>query len=95
MFGEIVIISLVLAGLSVGIRSVIRGSSLSPGTRGSRLVSCTVTKGTGLVEVATGKMSREGFHVLDRLRIGKCSNWPLHQDCGQGCLKQIGPQRAI
>jgi hypothetical protein len=95
MVGEIILLSVVFAGLCFGIRGFIRGSSHSPRARGSRLVTCTVTKGHGLVEVAVGAMSREGFPVLDRFRIGTCSNWPMHQDCGQGCLKQLEARRAV
>jgi hypothetical protein len=95
MVGEIVLLSVVFAGLCFGIRGLIRGTSHSPRARGSKLVTCTVTKGTGLVEVATGTMSRQGFPVLDRFRIGICSNWPIHQDCGQGCIEQIEARRAI
>jgi hypothetical protein len=95
MVGEIVLLSVVIAGLCFAIRGFIRGSNHKSRARGSRMVTCTVTKGHGLVEVATGTMSREGFPVLDRFRIGTCSNWPRHQDCGQGCLKQLGAQRAV
>jgi hypothetical protein len=95
MVGEIILLSVVIAGLCFAIRGFVRGSDHKPRARGSRLVTCTVTKGHGLVEVAVGAMSREGFPVLDRFRIGTCSNWPRHQDCGQGCLKQLGAQRAV
>ena len=93
MAGEIVLLIVVFSGLYFGILGLIRGFNPSAQARGSRLVTCTVTKNHGLVEVAAGVMSKEGFPVLDRFKIGKCSNWPMHQDCGEGCLKQLAAHR--
>jgi hypothetical protein len=94
MVGEIILLLIVGIALCIGIRNLVRGFSHSARARGSRLVNCTVTKGHGLVEIAAGVMSKDGFPVLDRYKIGKCTNWPKHRDCGEGCLKQLTVHRA-
>jgi hypothetical protein len=83
-----VLFLMIFAGLYFGIRGI-RGSNLSSRARGSRLVTCPEIKKLAVVAVAAGAMVVEGFPVLDRLRIGECSRWPMRRDCGQDCLGQI------
>jgi hypothetical protein len=73
------------AALYFGIRSI---SRFSRGL-GPRLVTCPETKQPAIVEMAAGVEGREGFPVLDRLRIRECSRWPFRRDCVQDCLRQI------
>lgn len=88
MVGEFVLLLIVVSGLYLAIRGFIRGSSQLPQARGSKLIACPVTKKPAIVQVAAGVMSKEGFPVLDRFKIGECSLWPA--ECEQGCLNQLG-----
>ena len=94
MAGEIVLLSIVFAGLYAGIRGIFQGFNLSPQARGARLVTCPESRKPAVMAVAAGAISREGFPILDRYRAGQCSLWPEMQNCGQSCLKQAGARAA-
>ena len=89
MVGPAIVMLVVFAGIFYGVRAIFGGDNSSLKGRGSRMVTCPVTKKAALVAVALGTMSKSGYRVLDRLRIGECSRWPVSQDCKQECLKQI------
>jgi hypothetical protein len=57
--------------------------------RGKRVVNCPETRKTEAVDVAARTVAASGFLGSRTLRLDRCSRWPEHQDCGQGCLKQI------
>jgi len=59
------------------------------GFRGKRLITCPETHQTETVEVAAGEAAVGAFLTEPTLRLKECSRWPIRQDCGQECLKQI------
>jgi hypothetical protein len=95
MVGLAILLLIVFAGIFYGARAIFGGDNSSLKGRGSRMVTCPMTKKAALVAVALGTMSKSGYRVLDRLRIGECSRWPLSQDCKQECLKQIEARAGI
>jgi hypothetical protein len=80
----IVVLGVVLLGYRVihGIRVYFRFC-------GTRLVTCPETHETAVVGLAARSMGMEAILDEPCLRLGKCSCWPKHEGCGQGCLRQI------
>jgi hypothetical protein len=62
--------------------------------RGTRLVTCPETGKPAVVAVAAGSMGLQAILNDPCLHLSECSRWPMRQDCGQDCLKQIeAPQQ--
>lgn len=70
-------------------RGVFAAVDSAAGHRGTRFVTCPELSRPAVVSIAIGTLTPEGYRVLDRMRIGECSNWPARQNCAQECLKQI------
>ena len=60
--------------------------------RGTRLVTCPETHKPAVVEVAAGSMGLQAILNDPSLHLSECSRWPMRQDCGQNCLRQIEAQ---
>jgi hypothetical protein len=88
MVGGIAAFLLFFVGLYFGIRSIV-GFNRSSRAPGSVLLTCPEKKKPALVSLAAGAIGMGGFPVLDRLRIGECSLWPMSRECGQDCSRQI------
>ena len=57
--------------------------------RGTRLVTCPETHKPAVVEVAARSMGLQAILGEPSLRLSECSRWPMCQNCGQDCLRQI------
>jgi hypothetical protein len=57
--------------------------------RGTRLVTCPETHKPAVVEVAARSMGLQAILNDPCLHLSGCSRWPMCQDCGQDCLRQI------
>lgn len=57
--------------------------------RGVRPVTCPVTGGSALIQVAAFETAAARMAGNDRLRLSKCSVWPEHSRCAQGCAAQL------
>ena len=57
--------------------------------RGKRLVTCPETHKVEAVDVAAGDAAIGAFVSEPTLRLVECSRWPVRQDCGQECLRQV------
>jgi len=68
---------------------VIHGTRVYYRFRGTRLVTCPETHQAAVVEVAARSMGLQAILDQPCLRLGKCSRWPMREDCGQDCLSQI------
>jgi hypothetical protein len=95
MVGLAIVMLVVLAGMVYGAWAIFSGDNSSLKGRRSRMVICPVTMKTAFVAMALGTISKSGYRVLDRLRIGECSCWPASQDCKQECLKQTEARVSI
>lgn len=88
-----IVISFVLfiavMGFYCASRGIFAAVDSSAQARGSRFVTCPETAKPAVVSVAVGSMSPAGYRVLERLRLGECSRWPMRQDCSQSCIKQL------
>ncbi|MBZ5642019.1 MAG: hypothetical protein LAO19_04610 [Acidobacteriia bacterium] len=88
-----IVISLVLLiavmGFYCATRGIFAAVDSSAGPPGSRFVTCPETAKPAVVSVAVGTMSPAGYRVLDRMRLGECSRWPMRQECSQSCIKQL------
>jgi hypothetical protein len=60
--------------------------------RGTRVVSCPETHKPAVVEVAATSMGLQAILNDPCLHLSECSRWPMRQDCGQNCLRQIEAQ---
>jgi hypothetical protein len=60
--------------------------------RGTRVVSCPETHKPAVVEVAARSMGLQAILNDPCLHLSECSRWPMRQDCGQNCLRQIEGQ---
>ncbi len=69
----------------------IRGIRVYLRYRGTRLVVCPETQGPAVVGVAARSMGLQAIFGEPCLRLSECSRWPMRQDCGQNCLRQIEP----
>ena len=68
---------------------VIRGIGVYFRFRGIRLLTYPETHGVALAELAAGSMAIQAMLDEPCLYLGGCSRWPMRQDCGQDCLRQI------
>jgi hypothetical protein len=57
--------------------------------RGTRLVTCPETHRPAVVAVAARSMGLQAILNDPCLHLSECSRWPMRQDCGQNCLRQI------
>ncbi len=69
----------------------IRGIRVYLRYRGTRLVVCPETQRPAVVGVAARSMALQAIVGEPCLRLSECSRWPMRQDCGQDCLRQIEP----
>ena len=90
MVGVTIVMLVAVTGFYYGARSALHGAGSSTGACGSKFMTCPETAKQALVGLAPGTISSGGCRVMDRLRIGECSLWPVHQECGQSCTKQMG-----
>jgi hypothetical protein len=60
--------------------------------RGTRLVVCPETHKPAVVEVAARSMGWRAILNEPCLHLSECSRWPMRQDCGQNCMRQIEAQ---
>lgn len=90
MVGVIIVMLVAVTGFYYGTRSVLQGVGSSTYACGSKLMTCPETAKQALVGFAPGKINSDGYRVVDRLQIGECSLWPVHQECGQTCAGQRG-----
>jgi hypothetical protein len=60
--------------------------------RGTRLVTCPETRKPAVVAVAARSMGLRAILNDPCLHLSECSRWPMRQDCGQTCLRQIETQ---
>jgi hypothetical protein len=56
--------------------------------RGTRIIQCPDTQAPAAVKVDALHAAASSLKSVD-LRLGDCSRWPEHKDCGQHCLAQI------
>jgi hypothetical protein len=89
VIGLAIMILVVGGGFYYGTRGILHGVGSSAKSCGSKLITCPETAKLALVGLAKGEMSNSGYHVVDRLRVGECSQWPNRQECRQGCMEQI------
>jgi hypothetical protein len=57
--------------------------------RGKRLVTCPETHKPEAVDVDVHEAALGAFLNQPTLRLRECSRWPVRQNCGQECLRQI------
>ena len=58
--------------------------------RGTRIVRCPQTGATAAIDLdAPYAATSQASFGYPMLRVSKCSVWPRHQDCDQGCLEQV------
>jgi hypothetical protein len=87
------VVAVVVLGLEVpywGYR-IARGYGVYLRFRESRLVTCPETHRPAVVTVAARSMGLQAILSEPCLHLRECSRWPMRQDCGQDCLKQIEP----
>jgi hypothetical protein len=82
----VVVLAIVAAYL---LQRVIRGIRVYFSFRGSRLVTCPETHQAAMVEVDAESMGMQAILGKPCLRLSECSRWPMREDCGQDCLRQI------
>jgi hypothetical protein len=85
------LVAVVVLGLEVpywGYRAI-HGFRVYLKFRGTRLVTCPETHKPAVVEVAARSMGLQAILSEPCLRLSKCSRWPMCQNCGQDCLRQI------
>jgi hypothetical protein len=88
--GGVLIILVVLAMVAAYLlQRVIRGIRVYFRFRGSRLLTCPETHQAAMVEVDAKSMGMQAILGRPRLRLSECSRWPMREDCGQDCLRQI------
>jgi hypothetical protein len=84
-------VALVVLGLEVpywGYR-MIQGMRVYFRFRGARLVTCPETHKPAVIAVAARSMGMQTILWEPCLRLSECSRWPMRQNCGQDCLRQI------
>jgi len=89
MVGLAIMILVVGGGFYYGTQGILHGVGSSAKSCGSKLITCPETAKLALVGLAKGEISNSGYRVVDRLRVGECSRWPVRQECGQSCMEQI------
>jgi len=57
--------------------------------RGTRLVICPETGKPAVVSLAAASMGLQTILDEPCLRLTEWSRWPMREDCGEDCLKQI------
>jgi len=85
------LVAVVVLGLEVpywGYRAI-HGFRVYLKFRGTRLVTCPKTHKPAVVEVAARSMGLQAILGEPSLRLSECSRWPMCQNCGQDCLRQI------
>ena len=85
------IVAVVVLGLEVpywGYR-LMQGIRVYFRFRGTKLVTCPETHKPALVQVAARSMGMQAILSEPCLRLSECSRWPMREDCGQDCLRQI------
>jgi hypothetical protein len=91
MFGASVDLSIVMLALLafyLGHR-VIHGLRVYFKFRGPRLVTCPETHQVTVVEVAAKSVGVQAIWDKRCLQLSECSRWPVRENCGQECLRQI------
>jgi hypothetical protein len=78
-----------VTGFYYGTRSVLRDPNSPENAHISNRVTCPETNKQVLVRLTAGKLSNEGYRVVDRLEIADCLLWPAHKDCVRGCMKKL------
>jgi hypothetical protein len=90
---EMIVMSMLLLfgvmGFYCATRGIFSTADSSGRANGSRFVDCTEMKHPAVISISAGTLSPAGYRVMDRVRVSECSNWPAHQACSEGCLKQI------
>jgi hypothetical protein len=85
--------AIVVLGLALLAYRVIHGIFVYFRFQGTRLVTCPETQQAAMVEVAAISMGMEALLDEPRLRLSKCSRWPMRGGgCAQDCLWQIEAQ---
>ncbi len=88
--GGVLVAVVVLAILAAYLlQRVIRGIRVYFRFRGTRLVTCPETHEAAMVEVDAKSMGMQAILGSPCLRLSECSRWPMREDCGQDCLRQI------
>jgi hypothetical protein len=62
-------------------------------TRGQRVVTCPEMRKLAAVELDTGHAVVTALWESADLRVKKCSRWPEHRKCDQGCLPAAASAR--
>lgn len=68
---------------------VVHGIRVYSKFRGTKLVNCPESHKPAVVEVAARSMGMQAILGEPCLRLRSCSRWPMCQNCGQDCLRQI------
>lgn len=86
-----VLIAVVVLGMIAVylLQRVIHGIRVYFAFRGSSLVTCPETHQPAVVEVDAKSMGMQAILGSPCLRLSECSRWPMRENCGQDCLKQI------
>lgn len=88
--GGVLVALVVLAMLAAYLlQHVIHGIRVYFRFRGSRLVTCPETHQAAMVEVDAKSMGMQAILGSPCLQLSECSRWPMREDCGQDCLRQI------
>jgi hypothetical protein len=88
--GGVLVALAVLAMLTAYLlQHVIHGIRVYFRFRGSRFVTCPETHQAAMVEVDAKSMSIQAILGSPCLRLSECSPWPMREDCGQDCLREI------
>jgi hypothetical protein len=88
------LVAAVVLGLEVpywGYRAI-QGFRVYLKFRGTRLVTCPETHKPAVVAAAARSMGLQAIWNDPCLHLSECSRWPMRQDCGQTCLRQIETQ---
>jgi hypothetical protein len=88
------LVAVIVLGLEVpywGYRAI-HGFRVYLKFHGTRLVTCPETRKLAVVEVAARSMGMQAILNDPCLHLSDCSRWPMCQNCGQTCLRQIEAQ---
>jgi hypothetical protein len=64
----------------------LRGKQIYNTYHGARTVNCPETHAPVTVRFRALRAAFTGLSGRPKLRLADCSRWPVHADCGQGCI---------